>query len=259
MRLLCWNVNSIVTRLPRLLAALQAHRPDVVCLQETKVVDEKFPTAPLAALGYHAVVHGQRCYNGVAILAKQPLTDVCEGFADPTLDAQARLLRARMGELQIVCAYVPNGSQVGSDKFAYKLAWLRRLRQSLVQSHRPQDRLILCGDFNVAPRDSDVAEPESWSQSVLCHPQTRAAFADLLSWGLTDTGAQTFPNGGTYTWWDYRALSFPRNNGLRIDHILCTAPQMTHYKTQTIDRPGRRPSAHPTKPSDHAALIADFN
>jgi exodeoxyribonuclease-3 len=253
-KLVCWNINSIKVRLPRLLGVLQRHRPDVVCLQETKCQDENFPTEALQDAGYHVAAHGQKAYNGVAILAKTPLQDVMRGFADPALDAQARLLAASVQGVRIVCVYVPNGQSRDSEKYPYKQAWLARLQAYLRQQHTPQEPLLVCGDINIAPRACDVAQPKTWENSVMFHPEMRQAFAQLCSWGLTDLFAAHHPEGGAYSWWDYRRLGFAKDNGLRIDHLLATAPLAARCTHTFIDRDERRGE----QPSDHAPVGGEF-
>ena len=255
MKVATWNVNSVRARLERLLAWLGANGPDVLCLQELKVPDDAFPTEALAAAGYHAVVHGQPTYNGVAILARSVPTEVEVGLQDGVDDSQARLIGARVDGIRILSAYVPNGGEVGSDKFAYKLAWMQRLRAYLAAHASPAEPLLLCGDLNVAPEDRDVARPAEWSDTVLCHAEARAALQELLAWGLVDTFRLHHAEGGLYSWWDYRQLGFPKNNGLRIDHILATAPLAKRCTGASIDREARKGK----QPSDHAPVMAAFS
>jgi len=245
-----WNVNSIRTRLDRTLRWLEKHAPDVLCLQELKAHDDVFPFEPLREAGYHAAVYGQKTYNGVAILSRCEARDVELGFGDGVEDPQARAISARIGDVRILSLYVPNGAQVGSEKYAYKLAWMRRLCDYLERRFDPSDRVVLCGDFNVAPDDRDVAQPEQWKESVLCHPEVRAALERILDWGLVDSFRLHHPEGGVYTWWDYRRLGFPRNDGLRIDHILMSEPLAARCASAVIDRDERKGK----QPSDHAPL-----
>ncbi len=252
MKLATWNVNSVAVRLPRLCAFLERHAPDVVCLQELKGEASRFPHAALAELGYSAAVLGQKTYNGVAILARTPPTDVHPGLGDAVEDPQARLIAAHVAGVRVVCAYVPNGSEPSSDKFAYKLAWLARLGTYLA-AQPPTVPLLLCGDFNVAPKSEDAANPEAWADTVLCHPRARAALAAALG-SLVDLGQRHQPVDGRFTWWDYRRLGFVRNDGLRIDHIYACpllAPRCTAVQ---VDRDERRG----TRPSDHAPVMATF-
>lgn len=253
MTIATWNVNSIRARLPRLTAWLARRRPDVVCLQETKVPDEQFPRAELEALGYHVVASGERTYNGVAIAARAAPTDVVRAFADPVLDAQRRLLAATVGGLRVVCAYGPNGQAVGSDKYAYKLAWYRRLLAHLDATGAARGPLVVCGDFNIAPEDLDVWDPEGWRGQIMCSDPEREAFRALLGRGLTDALRRVRPGeGGLYTWWDYRAGAFHRGWGLRIDHVLLAEALAPRCRTVEIDREERKGK----QPSDHAPVVA---
>jgi len=252
MRLATWNVNSVRARLERLLAWLERNEPDVMCLQETKATDEAFPREPIEEAGYHAAVFGQKTYNGVAILSRAEPEGVHRGLDD---DPEARFLEARVGKLVVLCAYVPNGQAVGSDKWAYKLGWLRRLRAHLERHHTPDEPLVLVGDFNVAPDDRDVALPEAWADSVLCHAEGRAALENVCRWGLVDVVRAPPPDGGVYSWWDYRQLAFPKNNGLRLDHVLATRPLADRCARAWIDRDERKGET----PSDHAPVVAEFD
>lgn len=254
MRLATWNVNSIRARKERVLTWMAAHRPDVLCLQETKVTEEEFPSADFAALGYHLVVSGQRTYNGVAILARTACHDVVRRFNDGEDEPEARFLAATVGQVRVVCVYVPNGQVVGSEKFSYKLGWVRRLRRYLERHHTPQDLLALCGDLNVAPEPRDVHDPNAWAETVLFHPEARAVFRELCAWGLCDTVRLHHQEGGLYSWWDYRQLAFPKNHGLRIDHILVTAPLAARCTKAEIDRNARKGQGA----SDHAPVMAEF-
>jgi exodeoxyribonuclease-3 len=257
MKIVTWNVNSVKVRLDRLLALLGRESPDVLCLQETKIADEAFPREPFERAGYRLAVHGQRTYNGVAILSRDELGCVTCGLGDEVADDQARLLAADLGEVRIFCAYVPNGATVGSDKWAYKLAWLARLRQTLQRTCEPGGRVVVCGDLNVATRDEDVAHPDAWARTVLCHPDVRGALADLMDWGLVDVFARLHPDGGVYSWWDYRGGAFHKNDGLRIDHVLATAAQADRATSARVDRDERK-GTRDDKPSDHAPVIVEF-
>jgi exodeoxyribonuclease-3 len=255
MRIATWNVNSAKARMDRLLAWLQAHQPDVVCLQETKLTDDKFPSLELSALGYQSHVYGQKTYNGVAILSRLPVEAVQIGLGDEVDDPQARLIAASIAGVRVLSAYVPNGSTPDSDKFQYKLRWLERLSDYLARHHTPDQPLLLCGDLNIAPDDSDVARPDEWRDTVLCAPEVRAAFQRLTAWGLVDCFRQHHPEGGVYSWWDYRMLGFAKNNGLRIDHVLATPSLAARCTACVIDREQRKGQL----PSDHAPVIADFS
>lgn len=250
-----WNVNSVRAREERLLRWLDKEQPDLVCLQELKVTDQDFPTAAVERLGYHAVVHGQPTYNGVATLSRAKPSDVQRGLQDGVPDPQARLISITVDGTTVVNVYVPNGKEVGSDKYAYKLEWMGRLHEYLNRTATPSGRLVVCGDMNVAPDDKDVAHPEWWGGSVLCHEAARDALQRLLAWGLTDVVRQHHPEGGIYSWWDYRMLAFPKGDGLRIDHILASRSLATRCVDARVDREERKGK----KPSDHAPVIAVFD
>ena len=254
MKIATWNVNSIRARLDRLLAWLKRAAPDVVCLQELKVATEEFPVYPIQALGYHAVVHGQRTYNGVAILSRSEPSEVRTGMGGEAKDEEARLISATVEGIRVVSAYVPNGQVVGGDKWAYKLDWLGRLGGWLGREHSPGAPLVLCGDLNVAPEDRDVARPEEWRDTVLCHEDARRALRDVLAWGLVDAIRLHHQGPGPYSWWDYRQLGFPKGNGLRIDHILLTRPLVGRCANAWVDRDERKGKV----PSDHAPVLIEL-
>jgi exodeoxyribonuclease-3 len=255
MRIATWNVNSIKARLPRLLAWLERQKPDVLCLQELKTMDEKFPAGEIVAAGYHALAHGQKTYNGVAILARAQLSEEARGMDDGVEDPQARLIAAQVAGVRILSVYVPNGAEIGSEKWAYKLEWLARLRRFLERRYAPSDPLVVCGDLNIAPEARDVHDPAAWEGTVLFHPAVRASFKEITTWGLADTLRMHHSEGGLYTWWDYRMLAFPKNLGLRIDHILASPPMASKCVSVAIDRQERKGKL----PSDHAPVIAAFD
>jgi exodeoxyribonuclease-3 len=252
MKIATWNVNSIRSRLERLLAWLQKTQPDILCLQELKATDDAFPYEPIKQAGYHAAVFGQKTYNGVAILSRGESLHIERGMGDGEEDPQARLLAAQIGPLHVITAYVPNGQIVGSEPYAYKLRWLARLRTFLTKRFTRAAPIVICGDFNVALDEKDVARPDEWANSVLFHHTSRLALEELLAWGLVDLFRQRHPEGGQYSWWDYRMLAFPKNNGLRLDYILATAPLAKSCMVAEIDREERKGA----KPSDHAPVIA---
>ena len=255
MRVATWNVNSVRARLDRLLAFLARHGPDAVCLQETKVTDADVPREPLEAAGWKAVTHGQKTYNGVAILSREEPADVERGMGGSDGDHEARLISATVKGVRVVSAYVPNGKAVGSDKWDTKLRWLSRLQvwaASRLDASRPS---VLCGDFNIAPEDRDAKNPGRWRDSVLCHPDARAAFESLKGLGLVDALRKVRPDDEVFTWWDYRELGFPKNDGLRIDHLLVTPPLAARLVSVTVDRDERKGKL----PSDHAPVIAEFS
>jgi DNA polymerase-1 len=251
-----WNLNSIRTRRARLLSWLERFEPDVLCLQELKVEEADFPFDALGELGYRAAVYGQKTYNGVAIVCRSEPGDVRRGFDDgDTEDVQARLIAATVGDVRVISAYMPNGGQVGSDKYAYKLAWMARFRGYLDRHCDPDEPLALCGDFNVAPEDIDVAFPEAWAESTLCWPDSRSALETIREWGLVDAFRLHNVGPGHYSWWDYRNAAFPRDDGLRIDHVFVTTSLAARCKGASIDRDERGGD----KPSDHAPVLAWFD
>jgi exodeoxyribonuclease-3 len=254
MRVATWNVNSIGARLPAVTAWVAEHQPDVVCLQEIKCVTERFPTAAFAELGYQAAAFGQPTYNGVAILARDALTDVERGF--PGNDGgPARLIAATVGPLRVVDVYVPNGAPLGSDRYTGKLAWLGQLRAYLEARYTPSELLVLCGDFNVATEPRDVYDPDALASQVLFTPAEREALAPVAGWGLIDTFRLHESAAGHYSWWDYRQAAFRRNLGLRIDHVWATPPLAATCTAAWIDRAPRGGE----RPSDHAPVVAEFS
>lgn len=254
MKVLVWNVNSIRARLERALGVIERHDPDVMCLQELKVTDDQFPAEEFEKLGYHCAVHGQRTYNGVAILSRTEPRDVARGMDDGSDDEQARLIGATVDGVRVLCAYFPNGSTLDSPKYQYKLEWMKRLRAYLDAHHGADEPLLLCGDFNVAVDAADVAFPDRWERSVLFHESAREALEDVRGFGLVDVFRKHHPNGGVYSWWDYRQLSFPKGNGLRIDHVFATEPLAAKSTGAEVDRDERKGD----RPSDHAPVIATF-
>jgi exodeoxyribonuclease-3 len=254
MKLATWNVNSIRAREERLLRWLGAHQPDVLCLQELKVTEDLFPMLAIRSLGYHAAVHGQKTYNGVAVLSRSEPLEVERGFGDGGDDSHARLVAARVGGVHVVSVYVPNGQEVGSDKWAYKMEWMKRLRAWLDRRFARTDLVALCGDFNVAPEARDVHDPAEWEPSVLFHPEARAALEHVRDWGLVDAFRLHHQAPGLYTWWDYRMLAFPKGRGLRIDHVLLSAPLAAKCSAARIDRDERKGK----QPSDHAPVVVEL-
>ncbi len=255
MKIATWNVNSIRARLPRVLAWLEAARPDAACLQELKCTDEAFPRAEIEAAGYRAAVFGQKTYNGVALLARTEPTDVVRGLDDGVEDPQSRVLAGTVAGVRVVCVYAPNGQEVGAPAYGYKLDWFRRLRGYLDRRHRPEEKLVVCGDFNIAPEARDVYNPAALEGQVLCSQPERDALANLCAFGLADTFRKHHAEAGLYSWWDYRMLGFPKNHGLRIDHLLATPPMLAACTAAGIDREARKGK----QPSDHAPVTADFS
>jgi exodeoxyribonuclease-3 len=257
MKIASWNVNSLKIRLPQLIEWLVSRQPDVVCLQETKLEDKNFPHEEIEAAGYEVCFSGQKTYNGVALLSRYPLSDVVCG--NPRFpDEQKRLISATVGTTsitRIVCAYMPNGQAVGSDKYAYKLDWLRALTDWLKEEIAIYPNLALAGDFNIAPEDRDVYNPAAWVGQILCSDAERAAFQGLLGLGMTDSFRLFDQPEKTFSWWDYRMLGFQKNNGLRIDHILLSTPMAERCRTAGIDREMRKKE----RPSDHAPVTTEIS
>jgi exodeoxyribonuclease-3 len=250
MKLVTWNVNSLKVRLPHLLEWLAANPVDVVCLQETKSEDKNFPQAELEAAGYRSVFSGQKTYNGVAILSREAAGDVQCGIPDFE-DEQKRVLAATVNGVRIVCVYIPNGQEVGSDKYEYKLKWLTALRAWLKDELQKHPRLALLGDYNIAPEDRDVYDPVAWKDHVLCSEPERDAFKGLLALGLRDAFRLHEPGEKFYSWWDYRMMAFRRNMGLRIDHILVS--EALQCSSCIIDKAPRKLE----RPSDHTIVVAE--
>jgi exodeoxyribonuclease-3 len=252
-RIATWNVNSVRARLPRLSAWLTERRPDLVCLQETKCLDEVFPRAELEELGYDVAVHGQRTYNGVALLSRRRLEDVFRGFDDPAFDHEARLIGATVGDLIVVCVYVVNGQAVGTERYAYKLEWMARLRRFLCERFDPAEKLVVAGDFNATFDDRDVYDPVAWRERILCSTPERRALAALADCGLSDALRSFTQEGGIYTWWDYRTRAFERGNrGLRIDHLLMSPASLAQCQGIAVDFEARGGE----RASDHAPVVA---
>ncbi len=253
MKIATWNVNSLRVRLPQALDWLADQQPDVMCLQETKVVDEDFPQDEIREAGYHAAFVGQKTYNGVATLSRLPPTDVVtdvKGLGD----TQKRLVAATCSDVRVLNVYVPNGQEVGSDKYDFKLEWLQRLTDYIATELKSHDRLALLGDFNIAPEEQDVHDPAKWETSVLFSREVRQAFRELLALGLTDVFRAFDQPSSSFSWWDYRAGAFRRNFGLRIDHILCSQPLSAACQTCEIDKVPRGWE----RPSDHTPVVATF-
>lgn len=253
MRIATWNVNSLKVRLPHVLDWLAASTPDVLALQETKLTDDNFPVAELADAGYHAVYAGQKTYNGVAILSREPATEVLydlPGLDDP----QRRTLAATVGPVRVVNLYVVNGQEVGSVKYEHKLDWLGRVTDHLAGELAAHERLVVVGDFNIAPEDRDVHDPEAWHERILCSTPEREALGRITALGLTDTFRLFDQEPATFSWWDYRAAAFRRNLGLRIDLVLASDALARACTACTVDKGPRRLE----RPSDHAPVVADF-
>ncbi len=255
-KLATWNVNSVIARLPLVLQWLAAARPDVLCLQETKCIDERFPKDAFAELGYTAEVFGQPTYNGVAILSSLPFTNVqFKNLPDDEAGAQRRLLAATIEGCTIVNVYVPNGQSVGTDKYRFKLEWLKLLRRFFDEHLERDAHVVLCGDFNVAPEDADVHDPELWRGRILCSQPERRALAEVKAWGLTDAFRLHNKGDEQFSWWDYRAGSFRRNAGLRIDHLWVSESLAESCRAAWIDCAPRAWE----RPSDHTPVVGEFD
>ena len=248
-----WNVNSLNVRLPHVLAWCDSAHPDILALQETKLTDDRFPVEALLEAGYHSVYSGQKTYNGVAILSRQPaidrVTDI-DGLDDP----QRRILAATIGDVRIVDLYVVNGSEVGSEKYEYKLHWLEQVNKFVADEMQKFDKLIVLGDFNIAPEDRDVHDPVAWHERILCSTPEREALQTMLGFGLADTFRMFEQQENTWSWWDYRMAAFRRNMGLRIDLVLASKALADNCSAAYIDKEPRRQE----RPSDHAPAVAEF-
>ncbi len=256
MRVSTFNVNGLQSRLPQLRRFCEQFQPDVVCLQEIKLPDARFPHDAIAAMGYpHQLVAGQKAYNGVAILSRLPLDDPQRGFRDGPPDPEQRLVAATVDGIRIYGLYAPNGTQVGSDRYERKLAWYARLTEELRSYHQPSDPLLLTGDFNVVPDDIDAWDPFGSEGQLLCTEPEREAFATLLAFGLHDAYRALYPTDVGFTWWDYQRRAYARNQGLRIDHVLLTAPLLERARRVLLHREVRGWE----RPSDHAPVSVDLD
>jgi|TARA_B110000238_G_scaffold92111_1_gene100794 exodeoxyribonuclease-3 len=254
MKIASWNVNSLRVRLPQVLEWLDQTKVDVLALQETKTQDPDFPQQEIEEAGYQVVFAGQKTYNGVAILAKtkpqDPVTDI-KGLDDP----QRRILAATVNDVRVINLYVVNGSEVGSEKFAYKLDWIEKVTTHIKKEMKTHKKVVVLGDFNIAPDDRDVHDPESWEDKILCSQEERQAYEKILSLGLTDTFRQFEQEDKLFSWWDYRGGGFRRNHGLRIDLILASKALSERCKISSIDKTPRSWE----RPSDHTPVVAEFS
>lgn len=266
MKIATWNVNSIRTRLAHVITWLTANPVDVLCLQETKVDDQAFPKAAIKELGYQAYISGQKSYNGVALLSRLPLTAISAGFAPllgaaaiADLDAQKRVISGVIADICIVNLYVPNGSEVGSEKYQYKLRWLTMLRDYLKALLQQYPKVLVCGDFNIAPADRDIHNPVGRENHIMASAAERQALQQaVLDLGFVDIFRQFNPESSEFTWWDYRAAAFPRNMGWRIDHHYLSPQLSQQVVSCTIDKLPRGWN-EPCKPSDHVPVIVELN
>jgi|SRR5579864_4406815 len=254
MKIATWNVNSIKVRLSHVLAWLESAKPDVLCLQEIKCETADFPSLELKGLGYHAEIAGQRAYNGVALLTREPARDVISGLPGDPTDSHARYLEATVGAVRVASIYLPNGNPSNSDKFPYKIAWMRRLAaraRDLLQSEMP---VVLAGDYNVCPADADVYDPEGWRDDALCRPESRAQFRTLLNMGYTDAFRVFHSEPHRYSFWDYQAGRWNRDEGLRIDHLLLSPQSADLLVAADIDKGPRAAD----KASDHTPVWCEI-
>ncbi len=255
MRIATWNVNSLKARLPRVEQWLDAVAPDIVCLQETKLADDAFPTMAFAALGYYAVHHGEGRWNGVAILSRLGVQGVVDGFAPGIeADAEARLLTATCGGVRVVTVYVPNGRALDHPMYQHKLGWLRRLRCHLELVASPDEAVVVCGDFNVAPDDRDVWNVQACHGGTHVSEAERRALAEVADWGLVDVFRRRYQEERLFSWWDYRAGNFHKHLGMRIDLLYASLPLAERLSWTLIDRNARKGNL----PSDHAPVVAEF-
>ena len=253
MRLATWNVNSLAVRLPQVLDWLQANPMDVLVLQETKLTDDKFPHAEVRAAGYEVQWFGQKTYNGVALVSREPALEVVKNI--PGLqDEQARVIAGTVAGVRIIGAYFPNGQAPDSEKFVYKMRWLQGLQDWVRDELSRYPRLVLMGDYNIAPEDRDVYDPIAWAGQILCTPQERGHFQGLVGLGLVDAFRQFEQPPKSWSWWDYRNLAFRKNQGLRIDHILVSHPLLAAVRGCVIDKLPRKNE----RPSDHAPVVLDL-
>jgi exodeoxyribonuclease III len=253
MKIASWNINSLSIRMPRLLDWLAANRPDILALQETKLEDARFPAMEIAAAGYEAIFYGQKTYNGVAVLSRTRAADVRPDMPEFP-DDHKRVLAATIGDVRFVCLYAPNGQSVGSDKYQYKLRWLAAATSYIRNELARYPRLAVVGDMNIAPEDRDVHDPVLWREQIMCSEAERAPFREWLATGLKDAFRLFDQPDRTFSWWDYRQLAFPKNHGLRIDHILLSRALAAACTSCRIDRQARKGQ----KPSDHAPVVAEL-
>ncbi len=254
MKIATWNVNSIAIRLPQVLQWMETEQPDVVCLQETKCTDDKFPALEIATFGYESAFLGQKSYNGVAILSKHKIENVQYNFPDDTEESPKRLIAATINNIRIVNTYMPNGTELGTDKFTFKLDWFQRLRHLFDQTCDTDSDVLLCGDFNVAPDERDVYSVKEWTGKLHFSIPERAALDYIKKWGFTDAFRLHTEQAGQYSWWNYREGAFPRDKGLRIDHIWVSQPLAERCLRCWIDKTPRSWE----RPSDHTPVVAEF-
>ncbi|MBC7999581.1 MAG: exodeoxyribonuclease III [Leptolyngbya sp.] len=254
MILATWNVNSLNVRLPHVVDWLKTNEPDVLAIQETKLMDAKFPRDAFSDLGYNVEFYGEKTYNGVAIVSKHPINSVSRGLALQGTPQQCRLIEAEVNGIHIMNVYIPNGQEVGSEKYLYKLNWLDHLFHHFNENHANTTPIALLGDFNIAPGDDDVYDPLETRGSIMVSDVERASLERFREWGLSDSFRELVKESGQYSWWDYRMAAFRRNLGYRIDHIWVTDPIKSSLKRAWIDKAPRKLE----RPSDHAPVLIEF-
>ncbi|MGO4831852.1 exodeoxyribonuclease III [Rhizobiaceae sp. 2RAB30] len=258
MKIVTWNINGVRARLGNLLHWLQESAPDIACLQEIKTVDDQFPRAEVEALGYHVETHGQKGFNGVALLSKLPFDEVNRGLPGDDGDEQARFIEGvfstSKGALRVVSLYLPNGNPVGTEKFPYKIGWMQRLERWAEERLAFEEPLVLAGDYNVIPEAVDARRPEDWVNDALFQPETRQAFRRLNHLGFTEAVRAVSDSAGVYTFWDYQAGAWQKNNGIRIDHLLLSPEAADHLSSASIEKHVRAWE----KPSDHVPVAIDL-
>src|SRR5438552_261741 len=252
MKIVSWNINSLRKRQDRLFDWLEAIKPDIVCLQDTQCPDDQFPALALQAVGYRSAYHGEKSYNGVAILANREPRDLRPSLCVEVVDPQARVIAATIDDVRVFSIYAPNGQAIGSPAYEYKLYWYRRLRDCVAKEESSD--VVVCGDFNIAPEDIDVYDPDLWHGAIMASESERAAFRELCKIGLRDTLRIHHKEGELYTWWDYQMRAFEKNRGLRIDAVLASEKLATKCIAAGIDREMRKGK----EPSDHAPVWAEF-
>ncbi|MHB8220560.1 MAG: exodeoxyribonuclease III [Acidimicrobiales bacterium] len=259
MRLVTWNVNSLGARLPLVLEWMQTANPDILCLQETKQADAAFPARAFADLGYQSAHHGDGRWNGVAIVSRVGLDGVARGFGSVEDEQGCRIVAATCGGVRVHSVYVPNGRSLDSEHFGHKLAWMARLRSYLDETCDPAGDVAVCGDFNVAPHDSDVWDPAHFAGMTHVSPDERRALEHVMDWGLVDVFDRWHPDGGVFSWWDYRAGAFHLGHGMRIDLVLLSTSTARRCTAAEVDREARKKSPSGNKPSDHTAVVVDLD
>lgn len=259
MRLATWNVNSLGARLPFVREWIEANKPDVLCLQETKLADADFPAHSFAELGYSSVHHGDGRWNGVAVVSRVGLDNPERGLGSEEDVHGCRFVAATCGGVRVHSVYVPNGRSLDSEHYRFKLAWLARLRGYLAERSDPEELVAVCGDFNVAPDDADVWDPAHFAGMTHVSDEERAALEDVLDWGLVDVFRRFHPEGGVFSWWDYRGGSFHKGQGMRIDLVLLSRPLAARCRSAEIDRDARKKSPAGGKPSDHTVVMVDLD